>query len=327
VRRVAFWVIIVLLAVGLAWGAVAYLGFRSAVRQSNARVPAKVAAALATEDGPALTSASNILVIGSDTRGKVSGQDDPGRSDSLMILHVEPSKRRFNMLSIPRDLRVDVPGYGKEKINAAYSLGGPALTIRTVRQLTGLPIHHYVLIDFHGFRDLIDALGGIDIVNPSPIVSNRFDGRLWRYGKGPLHLDGRRALAYSRVRENRLDPNESDLTRGQRQQRVFSAIADKVVGFTSVRKPGTTAKAVMGPITTEITPAQFLAFGLGRGWTTSSSRLHCRLGGEIDMIGGQSVIVGDDTNRAVVRMFLGKQEPLRPDTHTNQFAGGCTRGG
>lgn len=326
-RRIVFWLVLVVLAAFIAYATVAYLGFRSAVKASNQRVPAAVAKVLATEDGPALTSASNILVIGSDTRGKVSGEDDPGRSDSLMIIHVEPSKRRFSMLSIPRDLRVDVPGYGKEKINASYSLGGPALTIRTVHQLTGLPIQHYVLIDFHGFRDLIDALGGVDIFNPRPIVSNRFDGRVWKYGKGELHLDGRRALAYSRVRENRLDPNESDLTRGQRQQRVFAAIADEITTFSAARRPKKTAQAVMGPLTTDITSGQFLAFGLGRQWAASDNRLHCRLGGEIDMIGGQSVIIGDDMNRAVVRMFLGKQAPLKPDTHTNQFAPGCTKDG
>ena len=86
-------------------------------------------------------------------------------------------------------------------------------------------MNHVVLVNFQGFEKLIDALGGVTIVNPTKIISNEFDGYRWRFGKGTLHLDGRHALAYSRVRENTLDPADNDLTRGQRQQRVLTALA------------------------------------------------------------------------------------------------------
>jgi LCP family protein required for cell wall assembly len=313
----------VVIVLALIWVTVAYLSFRGAVKRSNAKVPKAVKAQLSATDGPALASARNILVIGSDTRG---GVGDAGRSDSMMIVRVDPSHRRFAMLSIPRDLRVEIPGYGHEKINAAFSLGGPALTLTTIRGLTGLPVHHYVQIDFKHFKRLIDGIGGVDVVNPKPIVSAPFDGRNWRFGKGKLHLDGRRALAYSRVRKNLLDPGESDFTRGARQQQILDAVASKVRSAGTLKSPRKVPKAVVEPLITDISASQMIAFAIARQWATGEHTLKCRLGGEIAMVDGQSVIRGDEENRAVIRMFLGKQPPLAPQTEVNQFAPGCTHG-
>ena len=108
-------------------------------------------------------------------------------------------------------------------MNAANQVGGPALTIATVRALTGLPIHHVVVFDFDGFRELIDALGGVELNVPKRILSNKFDCPYksarcdtwegWRFEKGQ-HMDGRRALVYARIRSNQNDPSDNDLTRG-----------------------------------------------------------------------------------------------------------------
>ena len=92
-----------------------------------------------------------------------------------MLVRTDPARHRLAYLSIPRDLRVDIPGHGPNKINAAFQLGGPALAIKTVRALTGLHVNHVVIVDFADFKDLIDALGGIDVDVPKPILSNRFD--------------------------------------------------------------------------------------------------------------------------------------------------------
>lgn len=312
--------IVVLTAI--VWAAVAYLSFRGAVREANERVPRSVRSQLSATDGPALASARNILVIGSDMR---RGAADAGRSDSMLIIHVDASHRRFSMLSIPRDLRVEVPGYGMEKINASYSLGGAGLTIATIRRLTGLPIHHYVLVNFTNFRSLIDGIDGVDVMSQHAIVSAQFDGRNWRFGKGRLHLDGRRALAYSRVRKNLLDPGESDFTRGARQQQVLDAVSAKVRSTATLRAPRRIPRAVVRPLTTDISASQMVAFAIARQWATSGSVLRCRLGGELDMVDGQSVIAMDgEENRAVVSMFLGKQSPLAPQLDRNQFAPGCT---
>ena len=119
--------------------------------------------------------------------------------------------------------------------------GGPALAIKTVRQFTGVPINHVIVVNFADFKGLIDALGGITVNVPKPILSNRFDCPFatqaacqqwqgWRFPKGPQHMNGQRALIYSRIRENRLDPAETDFTRQPRQQAVMQAVLSK---FTS----------------------------------------------------------------------------------------------
>lgn len=318
--------ILVLVLIIAVWGGIAFMAFRKEVQKSNARVPAAVRKALQPTDGPAITTPSNILIIGSDTRGT---PDDPvGRSDSLILVHTDPKSRGFAMLSIPRDLKADIPGYSdKHKINAAYTLGGPALTIRTVHELTDLPIHHYVLINFPGFKEVVDNLGGIDINNEHAIKSNRFDGRVWRFPKGVIHLTGRRALAYSRVRKNQLNPNESDLSRGQRQQAVLDAIAAEVISRSSLFHPGKAAAAIMTPLTTEITASQLIAFGFSKKIATNDKSLKCRLGGDAQLVEGQDMLVGDETNRATINMFRFQIPPEKPFLKTNQFAPGCLRPG
>ena len=219
-RRRRWWVwalvgVAALLVLTLAWGALGYLSFSRGVDEANNRLPRRATNRLATLDGSPLTTPSTTLVIGTDG-GKAPGRGDARRSDSLLLMRTDPDRHRISYLSIPRDLRVDIPGYGSGKINSANQFGGPALTLATVRSLTGLPIHHVVVVDFDGFKDLIDALGGIEIDVPKPILSNKFDcphppkrcqtWEGWRFGKGKQHMDGRRALVYSRIRTNQLDP-------------------------------------------------------------------------------------------------------------------------
>ena len=156
--------------------------------------------------------------MGSDSRGRsaLSG----ARADSILLVRTDPGKHLISMLSVPRDLYVPIPGHGENKINAAFAFGGPPLLIRTVNRLTDLKVNHVVIVDFTGFRDLIDDLGGITIVNPTKVVSSQsFDGHGWQFGKGPIHLDGRRALAYARIRHT-TNSADSDISRTERQQRV-----------------------------------------------------------------------------------------------------------
>ena len=122
----------------------------------------------------ALSTPTTILVLGTDG-GTQPGRSDAHRSDSIMLIRTDPGKHRLAFLSIPRDLRVEIPGHGAAKINAAYQIGGPALALRTVKDLTGLDVNHVVFVDFDRFQELIDAVGGIDVDVPRPILSNRFD--------------------------------------------------------------------------------------------------------------------------------------------------------
>ena len=316
------WTVLASLVAALVWGGVAYWSFRSAVKERNKLVPAKVEAALDPTNGPMLTSAHNILLLGTDSR---PGSSESGRSDSMILMRMDVKRRRYAMLSIPRDLRAPVDGLGDEKINAAYSYGGPALTIKTVSAYAGVDINHYMVIDFAGFKQLIDEIGGIDLYNPHPIRSNSFDGRVWNFPKGDIHLNGKRALAYARVRKNVLDPGESDLTRGLHQQAVLAAIADKIVSSRSLIHPKDVPHAVVQPLVTELSANELLTLGFGKAWARDDNVLNCRLGGDVEYIGGQSMIVGDEENRATIRMWLGEQPPRRPNITANQFAPGCLR--
>jgi LCP family protein required for cell wall assembly len=209
--------------------------------QTQEGVSAETERALSSEGS--LFTGSNILVLGSDVRTGESidkSQSGPGRSDTIMLVHSAFGSVR--KLSIPRDVEVDIPGHGVNKINAAYALGGPALTIETVESFLGhgLKVNHLVEVDFKNFPDFIDSLGGVTVNNKSRICSPPFDN-FWKglhFKKGEIDLNGRRALGYARVRKNSCAPAEDDRDRAARQQQVLSAIGSQVKSpSTFVRLP------------------------------------------------------------------------------------------
>lgn len=188
----------------------------------------------ALSPGGSVLTGSTILVLGSDQRPK--GTKEPGastsgpsRSDSIMLLHVGFGSVR--KLSVLRDTIVDIPGHGRDKINAAYAIGGAPLTVRTLERYFGsnLRINHLIEVSFTDFPQLIDALGGIDIKLKKCISSNSFGGRRVRLHKGDHHLSGEQALRFARVRENRCAPNEDDRARAARQQQVLASMRSRVV--------------------------------------------------------------------------------------------------
>ncbi|MGD8731943.1 MAG: LCP family protein [Anaerolineales bacterium] len=175
-----------------------------------------------------------VLMMGLDYRDWIAGESAP-RSDTMMLVTIDPITLQAGMLSIPRDLWVEIPGFGYNRINTAYMLGeaynlpggGPGLAMKTVEDLIGVPIQYFAVVDFQTFERFIDEIGGIDVlvkqrVKISPI------GRLshWLDAK-PYHLDGPDALAYARVRKNA----GGDFGRAERQQQVIMAIMDRVVGL------------------------------------------------------------------------------------------------
>jgi LCP family protein required for cell wall assembly len=145
-------------------------------------------------------------------------------------------------LSIPRDTVVDIPGHGRNKINAAYALGGPSLAIKTVESYLGIDVNHLVEVNFENFPQLIDALGGVTYKGGCVVSKinggTRNGGYTLRLKKGEHEINGKQALALARTRKNECAPNENDLTRARRQQEVLSALRDKVISFeTFVRLP------------------------------------------------------------------------------------------
>jgi LCP family protein required for cell wall assembly len=174
----------------------------------------------------------NILVLGTDT---LPGQE-VGRTDVMVLVHLDPDSGRAAMLSFPRDLWVPIPSQGEARINAAYPFGearigpgyGPVLAKQTVSDLVGLPVDHFVMINFEGFITLIDELDGIVVDVPEPLTDPDFPlagGRRVHvhFDAGPQRMDGSRALIYVRTRHA-----DGDLGRNQRQQQVLVAIFDRL---------------------------------------------------------------------------------------------------
>ena len=333
-RRWGRWLAVALvglLAFAVLWGFLGFRAFSSGVDQANERLPNRAQAQLAKRDRSILSEPTTLLVIGTDG-GRAPGREDANRSDSLMLVRLDPETHRISYLSIPRDLRVEIPGYGTSKINAANQIGGPALTIATVKALTGLAVDHVVVVDFDGFRELIDAIGGIEVDVPKEILSNRFDCPYkparcddwegWRFEKGPQHMDGRRALVYSRVRTNQLDPSDTDITRGVRQQAVADAVGAEIASIGTFLRLPFMGEELAAPLATDLSAWELAQVGWIR--FRSSGSLRCRLGGESGSFGGESVILGSEDNVAVISMWLGRSAPLPPPKGV-LYGAGCSR--
>jgi LCP family protein required for cell wall assembly len=332
-RRIGVGLAVVVLFV-LVWALLGFLSFRGGVAKANKRVGFATRAALANQDSLLLSSPTDLLLLGTDHANSDARANDQ-HSDSIMVVRTDPSHHRIAYLSIPRDLRVPIPGHGDSKINAAFQIGGPPLAIRTVSNFLGLPINHVLVVDFGSFRQLIDDVGGITIDVPAPILSNRFDCPYasqarcqrwpgWRFRKGKQHMDGHRALIYSRIRENRLNPAESDVTRAERQQHVVQATLRKLSSTSTFVKAPFDAGKYMRPITTDLSAWELLQ--LGWVYKRAGRVLHCRLGGSAMSIGGASVIVPTDENRRVVAMVTGKSAPQPPPPGSGPYGPGCVIG-
>ena len=323
-----------LLVVG--WLGLSYLSLRSGVEDANARLPDNVRAALTPQDGLLLSNPSQILLLGTDGDSSAA-RSDSRRSDSILVVRTDPDRHRIAYLSIPRDLRVTIPGHGEGKINAAFQLGGPGLALRTVESLTGLQMNHVAMVDFDNFKEVVDALGGIEVDVPARIVSNPFDCPYatdercaqwegWRFDAGKQEMDGRRALIYSRIRQNRLDAAENDLTRGARQQQVLDAIADRVTSVSTFARMPFIGDELVAPLTTDLSAGQLMQLGWVRFRADAARALHCRLGGEPATIGGESVILGGEENVATLSMFAGLSAAQPPPPGSGMFGAGCVVG-
>ncbi|WML41211.1 LCP family protein [Neobacillus sp. OS1-2] len=189
----------------------------------------------------------SILMVGVDEREK-----DSGRTDSILVLTVNPEKKSTKILSIPRDTRTklissDNKG-GKvriEKINHAYAYGGIEETIDTVEYFLNTPIDYYVEVNMQGFRDIVNAVGGIDVDNK---YAFELDGTY--LPKGPMHLMGEKALQYARMRKD--DPR-GDFGREERQREVISKIIDKGKSFSTLTKYNDILEALENNIKTNLT--------------------------------------------------------------------------
>ncbi len=201
-----------------------YIGSIANALSHNNKLQNKVARVLAQTHGG---EPENILIIGSDKRA--SEPEDPGRSDTTLLLRLDPDKNAIALMSIPRDLKVEIPGFGTEKFNAAYTFGGPKLTLQVVKELTGLPINHVVNVDYLGFVRAVDAIDCVYVdVDRRYFHSNEGGAAPEQYAEinvqpGYQLLCGKKALQYVRYRHT-----DTDLVRAARQQDFLSAARQRV---------------------------------------------------------------------------------------------------
>lgn len=316
------------------WGIAGYVALQGGVGDAGKRIDAATRTELSAGGGALFSRATTILLIGID-HSDLAGRAGNRHADSIMLVRTDPKRHRINYLSIPRDLYVDISSHGRHKINAAYQIGGATLQLRAVKDFTGLEVNHVAVVDFGSFRDLIDAIGGVTVDNEQEILSNRFDcpfsaaichdWKGWSFGKEKLHLDGRRALAYSRIRENRLDAGDSDFTRGSRQQQVVSAVGDRLASVGTFFDLPFIGGSLLKPLATDLSAWDLLQLGWVRFRASSGKALHCRLGGDPSTTGGASVILPTELNRQVVQMFMGRSAP-QPPPPGGTYQPGCTVG-
>jgi polyisoprenyl-teichoic acid--peptidoglycan teichoic acid transferase len=283
-------------AVVIGFGVWGYFGYRSvdeAVARSNARIDDATQAALTPDSGSIFGTPTTILVLGVDKRG-----NDPGRSDSIMLIRSDPATRSFSQLSIARDMWVDIPGRGMGKINTAYFYGGLPLAIKTVEAFTGVPINHVILVKLDSFPKLIDAIGGVDVRVPKDISSWYSGGQTVTFEKGVNHMDGTQAMIYSRIRAV-----DDDFHRQERQQQVMQALQKKLLSSSNLWRFGSLGGEVMRRFTTDLTTWE-LAQLTWRKWRATTTH-RAIMQGTPGWQGGQSVVISDkEANLKLIDEFL-----------------------
>lgn len=186
----------------------------------------------------------SILMMGVDQRG-----EDQGRSDSLMLFTLNPTTKSMKIVSIPRDSYTEIVGKGtKDKINHAYAFGGIDMAVKTVENFLNVPVDHYIEVNMDGFKDIVDAVGGVDVNNDLDFT---YEGI--HFEKGNIHLDGRKALHYSRMRK--LDPR-GDFGRQMRQRQVIQGVIKQGATVSSLASYGDVLKAIEKNVKTSLTQDQ-----------------------------------------------------------------------
>jgi LCP family protein required for cell wall assembly len=328
---------ILIFAVG--WLLLSFITFAISAQIQKGKLPQSAKDAL--EGGPAVLAGQNILILGGDRRGKTqrnangSEGQGPPRADTIMVLHA--SLTSFRKLSIPRDSFAAIPDCGSQKINASLACntqspnGNPASTIKTVENFLGIDINHIVIVDFDGFADFIDTLGGVTIDVPDTngkedgaVVCGDVDGGKKQGGvslklpPGDITLQGDKALAYARLRHNNCDSSEDDRDRAARQQGVLNAIKGRLTSIT--RFPYNFLK---GPWIGWNAPKAFIS-DMG-GFTLPQVAIAAILGGsgETNVLGSDKAGVGVGPGGSLeipqgacddaVKKLIGGDPPRRPD--------------
>jgi LCP family protein required for cell wall assembly len=302
VGRVIKWVVLALVA----WIGLSLVLFLISAQFNQDQVSSDAQAQL-SDGGVGILKPQTTLILGSDQRTK--GTKEPGastsgpsRSDSILL--VRTGGGHSAKLSIPRDTIVDIPGHGRDKINAAYAYGGAALTVQTIKQFLGIKIDHVFEVNFDNFPQLVDSMGGIDYTGGCVVskINGGFKngGFTLRLKRGTTHINGKQALALSRTRKNLCNPRENDLTRARRQQKVISSMKSRVFSpagfirlpFISWNAPKTLKTDMRGPA--------LLGYALGTAFSGSTPT---RVLPVTPQPGSTGLVIGEPAKNEAVQRF------------------------
>lgn len=235
----------------------------------------------------------NVLVVGVDERPEVEGS----RTDTMMLMRVYPKTGEIKIVSIPRDLLVEVEPGVEDKINAAYSHNGISGTIGAVENFSNVYIDHYAIVDFTGFEAMVDAFGGIKVDLEEGQVPPRF-----KVKDEAQHLNGRKALLYARYRNT----EKGDLDRVQRQREIVAALRSKALRWSSIKNLPEATRVVAENVETDMSVAEISSLGSamaehGRNGLMTSTQLEGR---PETLEDGSEVLVPDEVaNEYVFREF------------------------
>ena len=232
-----------------------------------------------------LSGKKNIVVMGCDIR-----KDDVGRSDTLFVVMLDKSNKNAALLSVPRDTRVKIKGHGWDKVNSAFAYGGHKLTQETVQDFLGIKLNNYVVVDFRGFKGLVDAVGGVDInvekrmYYYDPYADFEIDLR-----PGKQHMDGKTAMQYVRYRDE-----EGDIGRIRRQQKFIMALYQQIASKNIIAKMPGVSKQIMSMVKTDLSLKEMVELGnVMRGMMEKDGLKMSMVPGEPKYIDGISYWIPD----------------------------------
>ena len=297
-----FTIVVAIVVIGIGIGAKVYFDISSSVKDTYESVD-RSKSETAREQPVDLKKEQpfSILLLGIDT-GDL-GRVEQGRSDTLMVATVNPKEKKTTLVSIPRDTYLEIVGHGTEdKVNHAYAFGGPAMSMNTIEKYLDIPIDHYVSVNMMGIKELVDAVGGVDVNNDL-----EFDQSGEHFDFGPIHLEGDRTLAYLRMRH---EDARGDYGRQLRQRSVVEAIVKKGLSFSGITQYKNLLDAMEGNVKTDMTlkDMQKIALNYRDGFTKINS---LQMQGEGFMQDGISYQRVDEDELAKIKAELKQQLNIR----------------
>lgn len=252
------------------------------------------------------------LIMGVD-KGSVPGETGNYRTDIMMLVSVKPGEKKAAVISIPRDTLVSIPGHGQQKINAANAFGGPALAIETVKELTGLDVNHYVLMDFEGFKQIVDAVGGVKM-HVDVAIHDKYAGDV---PAGDVVLDGNTALAFVRARHDSESVPAGDLDRVKNQRKFLQAMLSTVSHVRNPFKLMNVVDAASKNIKTDLTFLQIVSLGRKLQGAGDQMQMATVPGTPKYTRGGWYYIVDEDAFQQMLETFKSAQEvPREPEAES-----------